>query len=521
MTFRRNSGPGRLRHGTLLAAILISSCLWAGITGAAEPPAPAPVDAIGPQRLALLDAVRMALAENTDIRVVSYNPKRAMEFVKGAESAYDPSLVSSYSNSLLDRPTQSVLDTGSLTDNVYSERRWAFTLGLKQPLPVVGGTFTLSQVVDMLSNNSTLTIPNPQNTSRLTALLALPLLQGNLDVPNQAAIRIAKANAVMSDEEFRQKVMDVVSDVVRTYWQLVFDRDLVRVSGEVLGMAEEVYRRELVRLERGLSKTLDVERAKASVENRRGELLRARNRVSLTTQQLRLLIHDPAVLPPSDRELIPMDVPTGEAVKIDVDAAVQTAMKKRPEVIRAEKAIEVGGARRELADNKSLPKLDAKLAYTINALGTSTSNVLGKAYDTDHTGYTVALEFEWPIGNRGPRSEYRRAAIEEEQLRWELQRVREQAANEVHISVKNIRLSHEEILSAGMTVEAARKVVVGETARFELGQSTNTDLLQAQDFLGSAEREHARALASYNVSLAALTRAEGTILEEMGVELAK
>jgi len=463
----------------------------------------------------------MALAENTDIRVVSYSPKRAGELVKGAEAAYDLSLVSSYSYSFMERPTQSLLDTGSLADNVYTERRWSFTAGLRQPLPWVGGSVTLSQVVDMLSNNSTLTVPDPQNTSRVTALLALPLLQGSLDVPNRAAIRIAKANAVMSDEEFRLKTMDVVSDVVRTYWQLVFDRDLVRVSGEVLAMAEEVHRRELVRLGRGLSKQLDVDRSVVAVESRRGELLRARNRVSLTTQQLRLLTNDPAVLPPSDRELLPIDVPTDNEVTIDVGVAVQTALRKRPEVIRAEQAVEAGGARTKLARNKRLPKLDAKLAGTLNALGTSTNNVLDKAYDERYTGYSAALEFEWPIGNAGPRSEYRRAAIEEQQLRWDLQRTREQAANEVHISIKNVRLARGEILSARVTVEAAQTLVVGETARFELGQSTNDDLLRAQDQLGSAEREYARALASYNVNLAALRRAEGTILEAMGIEFGK
>ena len=522
MTSEGIPGRGRFRSGALLAAFLLISCYRADIARAADPAAPPGTDnSLEPQRLTIMDAVKMAFAENTDIRVVSYNPKRAAELVKGAEAAYDTSLVSSYSYSFTERPTQSVLDTGFLGDNVYTERRWSITAGLRQPLPWVGGSFTLSQVVDMLRSNSTLTVPNPQNTSRLTGLLALPLLQGGLDAQNRAAIRIARANAVMSDEEFRLKAMDVVTDVVRTYWQLVFDRDLVRVSGEVLAMAEEVNRRERVRLGRGLSKQLDLDRSVVAVESRRGELLRARNRVSLTTQQLRLLTNDPAVLPPSDRELVPTDVPTDSEVAIDVGAAVQTALKRRPEVIRAEKAVEAGGARRKLAWNRSLPKLDAKLAGTINALGTSTNNVLDKAYHDDYTGYSALLEFEWPIGNAGPRSEYRRAEIEEEQLRWDLQRTREQAANEVHISIKNVRLAREEILSAKVTVDAARTLVVGETARFELGQSTSDDLLRAQDQLGSAEREYARALASYNVNLAALRRAEGTILDTMGIASAK
>lgn len=522
MSFRGIRGRGRLGARALLVVILLFSCCRTDVAGAGDLTAPSGADnSLGPQSLSILDAVKMALSENTDIRVVSYNPKRAAELVKGAESAYDLSLISAYNYSFTERPTQSVLDTGFLGDDVYTERRWSLTAGVRQPLPWVGGSLTLSQVVDMLSNNSSLTVPDPQNTSRVTALLAVPLLQGGLDAQNRAAIRIAKANAVMSDEEFRLKAMDVVSDVVRTYWQLVFERDLVRVSGEVLAMAEEVNRREAVRLGRGLSKQLDVDRSVVAVESRRGELLRARNRVSLTAQQLRLLTNDPAVLPSSDRELVPTDAPNDNEVAIDVGAAVQTALSKRPEVLRAEKAVESGGARARLARNRSLPKLDAKFAGTLNALGTSTSNVLDKAYNDRYTGYSASLEFEWPIGNAGPLSESRRAAIEEEQLRWDLKRSREQVANEVHISIKNIRLARDEILSAKATVEAAKTLVVGETVRFELGQSTSDDLLRAQDQLGSAEREYARALASYNVNVAALRRAEGTILEEMRIESGK
>ena len=375
--------------------------------------------------------------------------------------------------------------------------------------------------MEKLANNSVFTIPNPQDTSRTQAQLTVPVLQGALDAQNRATIQLSKANAAMSEEEFRQKALDVAAEVVRTYWELVFHREVARISAEILGMSEEVHRREAVRREKGLSKSLDVERARAAIESRRGEFLRARNRQSVTTQQLRLLINDPAAPLPSPRELVPLDAPVEAAVAIDLSESVRTALAKRPEVRRAGKATEAAGIRQELASNKRLPKLDAKASYTVNALGRSYPDVMSSPYSSDFTGYTVGVDFEWPIGNRGPDSEYRRAVLEKEQNLWDLQRAREQVVSEVYLAEKGIRLSREEIESAKVTKEATERVVVGETARFELGQSTNEELLRAQDSLAAAEREVARAVVSYNVGLAALSRARGTMLEEMGIEFAK
>src|SRR5512140_3227636 len=522
MIFRKDSTPGReVAAAAFIAILVLAGGPAPGVADAAEPQGSATADAGGPQRLKLSDAVRMALAENSDIKVISYNPKRAMEMVKGAESAYDPSLFAAYSRSQMDRPVQSTLDTGFPGDNLYSERRWSLQAGVKKPIPWLGGVLTLSQTVDRLENNSSLTIPNPQNTSRIQAQLSVPVLQGGLDAQNRAAILLSKANAGVSDAEFRQKALEVAADVVRAYWELVFHREVARISGEILGMAEEVHRRESVRHEKGLSKSLDVERARAAIESRRGELVRARNRLEVTTQQLRLLINDPAVLPSSRRELVPLDAPVEAAVAIDVSESVLTALAKRPEVFRAGKATEAAGIRKDLASNKRLPKLDAKASYTLNALGKSYPDAMSNAYTNDYTGYSVGLEFEWPIGNQAPDSEYRRAVLEKEQQQWDLQRAKEQVASEVYLAEKSIRLSREEIESAKVTKEATERVVVGQKARFELGQTTNEELLRAQDSLAAAEREVARALVSYNVGLAALSRARGTMLEEMGIEFAK
>jgi outer membrane protein TolC len=87
----------------------------------------------------------------------------------------------------------------------------------------------------------------------------------------------------------------------------------------------------------------------------------------------------------------------------------------------------------------------------------------------------------------------------------------DQIKREVKEALSAIKLAHDEIESTLEATEAAAKVVEGETARFELAQVTNAELLRAQDLLAGAKRRNIRAIVDYNVALAQLARAQGVL----------
>jgi outer membrane protein TolC len=68
-----------------------------------------------------------------------------------------------------------------------------------------------------------------------------------------------------------------------------------------------------------------------------------------------------------------------------------------------------------------------------------------------------------------------------------------------------------EIDSTRLAMEAAEKVVAGEFARFDIGQTTNEELLRAQDLLAGTSRNFVRAVVDYNIALAELSRAQGIL----------
>jgi outer membrane protein TolC len=468
--------------------------------------------------LPLAEALHMALAGNHDIQIAGYEPLLAEEDVVRAEAVFDPAIFATNNFARTDRPIQSVLDTGLLADDALIEDTWESQAGLRQLLPI-GGTVAVFQDFTYLDTNSTFTTPNPQYRGALTAELTQPLLKGAGTRVNRAAIEVANLNVGVSMHAFHREVIDVVTEVAKVYWQLVHDRELVRVSRETVDLAREVVRRERVRKDQGISKDVDVDRALSSLALREADLVRAENRVDATADRLKVLLNAPDVPVEGDAAVLPTDHLAFEPTPVDRNAAVAKALALRPELAAARTAVRISGVRLGVAEHERLPKLDAVLRTSMNGLGGDFGESVGGQYETRNLGWLAGLEFELPLGNREARADYRTRRVEYEQALLEAERVADQAIQEVNLAVRTVAAAHSEVASTRRAVQAAERTLKGEHVRFELNQITNEDLLRAQDILAAAEREHVRALLAYQQALVDLGRAQGTLLEDFGIEI--
>jgi len=83
--------------------------------------------------------------------------------------------------------------------------------------------------------------------------------------------------------------------------------------------------------------------------------------------------------------------------------------------------------------------------------------------------------------------------------------------------VRGLRSALEGIEAADRRVAAAREQLRAEQVRLELGESTPFAVLEREEVLVDAERQHTGALQTYHDSVSALDRAQGTILRDRGV----
>jgi outer membrane protein len=482
---------------------------------ASDKPLP-PAEAQGEVRLTLAEAISRALANNPDIQFAGFAQPLAHQDVISAEAIFDPALFMTNTVGRVDRPVQGALDTGSQIGKLI-QNTWSFQGGLKQKVPT-GGSFAVYQAWDYQQGNSIYLQPNPQYATRLAFEFSQPLLRGGGVEYNRAPIRVANLNEAVSTQDFRKAVTDIVASLVSAYWQLAFDLESVRVSQASLNLAAEVLRREKGRQALGVSAEIDLSRATAAVALRQADVYRAENQARDSMDRLKAFMNAPDIPLTGDARILPVEAPRHYVVTIDRRAAVASALANRPELERGRNAAAINRIRADVAGADRLPKLDATLKYVMNGLGKTFKEGVEQQDWRELITWSAGFEFELPIGNHAAVALYHRRQMEYDQSLVDLDRQTIQATQEVNSAVRAILLSRQEVEATLEATTAAARTVRGEQLRFELGQTTNDELLRAQETLSTAQRDHLKALLNFNLGLISLARAEGVLLESQGIE---
>ena len=463
-----------------------------------------------PVRLTLLDAIRYSLEGNQDIEVVSYTPRQSAAEIESAESVFDTSVFA-------DTSFRREPNLQSSVTEIVMEDTGVFQTGIRKPLTTGGSlsTFLEMRYGDLINSEFDRTY---RYIFAPTVEVRQPILKNFGSRQEKAAIKIAKHQARISDEQLRQKVIEVATRVSKVYWQLYLFGELVKINRQNLEMAEEVLRRETVRLAQGISQQIDVERASSNAQARRSTLLQSRQRFESAMDQLKLLINSPTLTIDSGVQIIPIEAPQTASIQVDQTRIIESALNHRPEIISAIQKLRIRQVEENLTAHKRLPNLDVFGRYSLSGYGTEFNQAVSDTGVDDNDAWAVGLNFEWPIGNRSAKSSYRKKQLEREQAVAQVKRI----GNQIKLDVKQVLLAIAyaggEIDSTRQAKAAAEKVVTGEFARFDIGQKTNEELLRAQDLLAAASRNYVRAVVDYNISMAELDRAQGILPEQIAIE---
>jgi len=460
--------------------------------------------------LSLLNAIRYSLEGNQDIQVVAYTPLQSQEDITDAESVFDTSVFAD--SSFRREPNLQ----SSVTD-IVMEDTGLFQTGVKKPLGTGGSvsTFLEMHYGDLINSEFDRTY---RYIFAPTVEVRQPLLKNIGSREEKAAIKIANHQAKISDEQFRQQVIETATKVSTVYWQLYLFQELVKIDRQNLEMAEEVHRRESVRLSEGISQKLDVERAHSNAQARRSNLLRSQERYRAAMDQLKLLLNRSNLTIDSKTEVIPVDAPLTAPVEVDKAKIFETALKYRPEIKKAIQELRIRQVEEKLTSHQRLPNLDLFGRYSLSGYGREFPRSVDDMSFDDNDAWAVGLNFEWPIGNSSAKSQYRKKLLARQQAVAQIKRI----GNQIKLDVKQVLLalfySKREIASTRLAKESAEQVVLGEFARFDIGQKTNEELLRAQDLLAATSRSFIRAIVDYNISTADLARVQGILPEGIVIE---
>ncbi|HWR98096.1 MAG TPA: TolC family protein [Candidatus Methanoperedens sp.] len=479
--------------------VVIIACLLLvpGVARAVDAAPPAPLT------LSVAEAVLASLANNRALAVQRLAPAIARTGELSARAPFDTQLGGSATAAWERSPlgAQQVFADGD------SQR---LTLGATRLLP--SGT-TLGLEIDARRSS-----PPEAGQTRFGLSVTQALLQGFGSDANLAAVRQARIDTALSEQELRGVTESVVAQVEQACWDYLLAGRRIEIVERSLRLAQDQLAEVRERIAVGRVAEIEQAAAEAEVALRRENLINARSALATTRLKLLRLISPPG--PGAlGRELVVTDLPTLSAADPDpVETHVALAVRLRPELVQARLQLERGELEVVKTRNGLLPKLD--LFVGLGQTGYASS--FADSVDPGGRGRDVqgGLTLSFPWENRAARAAERRAALTRE-------RAAESIANLeqlVEVDVRGAWIEVARLREQVAATEASRRLQAeklrAETEKFRVGKSTAYLVAQAQRDLLQAESDAESAVAGCLAALVDLYRLEGSLLQRRGISVA-
>ena len=474
--------------------------------------------------LSLDDAIRLALANNTDIQLDRSQIAFAQNSLSRVHARFDPSLTSSFADQRTKSPTSTQLQGASILNTLNQTTQ----IGYSQTF-LTGTNFQTSFNANKFSTNSSFNFLNPSLATALQFTVTQPLLRNRGLFPNRAPILIARRNLKQARATFQAEVNRVILQTAGNYWSVVLARENLAVQRKSLEGAQKSYDHDKKALSLGALPPLDIYRSESQVASRRVGVIQAEYSLKQAEDQFRRSIG--ADLDPTirvfDLELTDQPEPVGALPNMDIATALSRALANRPEFEVARQQIASDELTIRLAHNNLKPDLEVSGFYAGNGLaGNSTaagntglSNSLSQVFQFTYPAYGAALSLTLPVRNHAAQANLADALVgrrrDQYQERQTNQSITLEVTNAVH-ALEEAKLTME---AARVAVNLARESLHADERKYELGAEPVFFVLDAQTQLAQAELNVIQAQVNFQVAVAQLDHATGDLLEHHRVRI--
>jgi len=468
-------------------------------------------------RLTAPDAIRMAIENNLDLVAGKYEPQINDELLAQAKAAFLPTVQAGVLRNVQQTPPSSIFfgAQGVRTDV------WQGDAGVVQRLPIGGGSYNVAWTTNRTNASSSLSNFNPAVTAQLQGIFSQPLLRDFKIDFFRAQVTVARRNKDIADIDLDELGIQTSSNAERAYWNLVLARAAVAVQQRSLDLSLELERNNRARVDVGQSPPLDLVSAQAEVAQRRENLIIAQTLVRQTEDNLRLLIIDPKRADYWSLRLEPADLIPPIAPPPDVDAAVRMALQQRTDLMRTRKQLQNNDTAVALAKSDTLPDLRVQASYLTNGLGgtelirdgflgpvlstqfTPYGDVLRQVFAANYPTWSVGLTISYPLGKSVEQATLARTELERSQATVRLRSAEYKAVREIRQAAMQLDQSRQRIETTRVASELSEQRLDAEQKRYDVGMSTNFNVIQAQRDLAVARNDELQAQLDFQLALIA------------------
>jgi outer membrane protein len=490
----------------------------------------------GKLHLRLQDAVRLALENNSNIRIEETQVEAQKFSLLGAYKPFDPLIQSSANINRLSysgySQLQGVGNTNAALNTLSQTVQASYTQTFISGTNIFAG-FSSNRT----STNNSFYFLNPYVNSTVTLQFTQPLLRNAGRFANTAPLVIARRVLQQSRSSFEAQVNDAILQVVTQYWTVVQARGSFDVEQRSLALAESSYQHDKRALELGALPPLDIYRSQSEVAARRLQAIQSEYVLKQAQEAFRFSIgvdQDPA-LAALDLDLVEKPEPEGEIENVDPVEILRKALVARPEIAAANAALANDETSIRLAHNGLKPDLSLTGFYQTNGIGGNLYDLntgrlisqggLGTSFDQmfgfGFPGYGGTLTLNLPLRNRAAKANLGTALVARRHDLYTSQITREEIVRQVQDSMHLLEEAKLTLAAGKESLDLARKSLTAEQRKYELGAETNFFVLDSQTKLAQSELSLLQTQISYQIARATVDRATGSLLEPYHVQIAE
>lgn len=506
--------------------------------GPAVPQSLADIIRSGQMRLTASDLIDLMIANNLDVGVNRLSPFASEYLIQSFYRPFEPTMRFQSTITRNTSPSTSQL-TGAPSLSTLSG---AYSLGYSQTL-TTGTNVAVDFIINRNSSNSAFNTFNPAWSGNIRYSFSQHLLRDFGRVNNTRQIRIAQNNQKMSEVQFERQLIDLVTQAHRTYWDLVFTAEDVKVKQRSMDLAQKTLSDNQIQVQIGTLAPIDVVQAESEVANRREQLVVSTYTEAQTQDVVKKLITsqgDPglvlAKLTPTQalRQPSPSDV-------MSIEEAIKVALENRPEIRQLQLDLENKKIDVEYAKNQLLPSVDLIGSYTQSGVGGKEtlrsgfgptapiilvregglSDTFSQLFGYNFTGYSVGLSVQVPLRNRAAQAEHARVSTEKKIAENRISAQAQQIALEVRNALTQVEMNRARIEAAQKARELSERRLEAEQKKFDLGASTIRFVLEEQRNVAQSQTNEIATLVNYTKALVDLDRAMGMTLKKNNIEIEK
>src|SRR2546426_2090019 len=316
--------------------------------------------------LSVGDLINLIIQNNLDVGVNRLTPLSSRYLIETMYLRFEPTL---HLQATVTRNTSPAISQ-LIGAQSLSTLGGAYSLGFSQALDT-GTTLGVDFVMNRNSSNSAFNTFNPSYTGLLRYSFSQHLLKDYGRVNNRRQIRVAQNNQKISETQFERQLIDLVSQAQRSYWDLVFAAEDIKVKQRSMDLAQKTLSDNQIQVRIGTLAPIDVVQAESEVANRRVQFITSTYTEVQTQDQVKKLITsqgDPglvlAKLIPS--QVVPKPQPSDV---LPVEQAIKVALENRPELKQLQLDLQNRKIDLDYTKNQLLPAVDFIASYSQNGVG--------------------------------------------------------------------------------------------------------------------------------------------------------